>query len=197
MVDLLDMNFFSEKQERLCQWKLESLSYHQIMVKFDPNLTHKQIKNAIWRSILGYKWEIRQHAGPLTVLAPADEKEFRKICISAKDNFKPLDWREAIDAVRDLVSVCARLAVILFQKFNCPKLLAQYESTPQSLPSRQWLNAFVERNILQLRKPRFVDEKRITACSISTIDGFFMKHGSLINSTPPSLIYGADETMLE
>jgi hypothetical protein len=48
-----------------------------------------------------------------------------------------------------------------------------------------------------LRDPPVIEEKRIASCSISIIDEFFLKHGNIIKETPPSLFYGADETMLE
>jgi hypothetical protein len=88
MVELLDMAFFSEEQQKICRWKLEGQTYDQIMSLFTPLLPHAQIKTAIWRSVLGFRWEREQHAGPLNFLAAADEKELRKLCISAETIFQ-------------------------------------------------------------------------------------------------------------
>ena len=48
-----------------------------------------------------------------------------------------------------------------------------------------------------LARVRLIDEKKFFSCSHKVIDDYFAQFSHLMSSTPPELIFTADETMLE
>jgi hypothetical protein len=54
-----------------------------------------------------------------------------------------------------------------------------------------------EEKELGFKNRRAIDKERLEGCARDLIAAFFEKHGEIIRNTPPELLFGCDESMLE
>ena len=62
------------------------------------------------------------------------------------------------------------------------------------LPSESWINKFCSLKGITLKSPETIEEARRRYCNANSINTFFSKHSSLLQSLAPNNIWNADES---
>jgi hypothetical protein len=80
---------------------------------------------------------------------------------------------------------------------RCFQLLSSAATERPDPPCRSWVNNFCKVNDLQLTFSHEMDTNKILSSTRAKIQNFFDEYSSLIQSFPPQLIFGADESMAD
>ena len=134
--------------------------------------------------------------GVLPFLCPADMLLLKNEVIDAFEAGAPMDANDVIDFSCKLKGERIAKGCKMLSLLGCYELETSISEEVKS-PVRSWVNNILDDLECKLKNRRFIDPKRIEACSTDVIRNFIVSYSALFNSTYPFFIFGADETMIQ
>lgn len=203
MVELIEYAQYSKEQKRVIDLRLQEppVPYEAIIADLKENMNvtiyPKTLTSIIKRSALGFPWvPAEEKGGAYPYLCPADTDELKRLAHLLCENGEGcIDPQEFLDMARELKLSRLHKACNFLIKCNCPTILASLNKE-ETEPSRSWINSILEDVSLQFSTPIYVETARADACSLRRLINFYSTHEELIKQCPASLLFGADETMI-
>ena len=192
---------FTQNQILILEHRMDGDTYEQIqqfMTRHTGiNTTPKQISTCLLRSSLGLKWDYGMVNGEHPYLCPADMRELADIVRSFAELGAALDTVEVLDESARLKGLRIAHALEFLSQIGCPELEKKLYDKETTAPTRTWINGVLEDLSVHIKNRRFIDPKRLEACSYEVIDSFYQAFGSLLQNVHPLLLFNADETSFD
>ena len=161
------------------------------------NTTPKHVSTCLLRSSMGYHWDYSEIKGTTPYLCKADLNELKDIIRSAAEFGSALDTLEVLDESTRLKSQRVVYAMEFLTQINCPELKRKLGEKVIYTPTRTWINGVLDELEAQIKNRRFIDPKRLEACSYIVINSFYEAFASNLTNVHPLLLFNADETMID
>jgi hypothetical protein len=129
-------------------------------------------------------------------LSRFDEEELITTILLASSHAMPMDIPEVIEEAFQTKTERIMKGSLLMTRLSCPYLADELLNLDLEPPSPQWVRLCAQRNDLKVKTSRAIDADRILGCRKEKIEAFYKEHEKTLKETPPTLIFGADETML-
>ena len=192
---------FSENQIRILEYRMDGETYESIQnlmnVHTGYNTTPKHISTCLLRSSIGLPWDYAEIKGNSPYLCTADLQELKNIVNTAAELGSALDTWEVLDESARLKGQRVLYAMEFLDQINCPELKKKLAEQDIYTPSRTWINGIIDDLGAKIKNRRFIDPKRLEACSYTVINSFYATFGSKLQNVHPLLMFNADETMVE
>jgi hypothetical protein len=190
-------SWWTETQTTIISLRLQQVTYDQIQLQLPFLRYHSNISSCLRAVANGYMFSTPENFEPqIGYLSIADEAELA-LTISTSEALKcPMTVAEVLTEACDIKSLRFHKGAQLLLICDCAQLANDLTNVDIEPPSPQWVRIFSERNSLRVKNCRGIDASRILGCSPVIVNAFFDTHADLISQTPPELIFGADETML-
>jgi hypothetical protein len=137
------------------------------------------------------------NGGPPEYLCPRDCETLADIIIIAAESLSPLGIEDIIDEAYNLALDRQVLSFKFLTACHSEDMADHRQAEIIRMPSRTWVANFCEANGIDLKNRREIAADRISGGYREHIAGYFIKFGPLIQSYPPELVFGADESMLD
>ena len=205
VLNLIPFDSYSDDQKLILKAKADdvSLTYNGIISKFAEStgrvIYARDVVTCMLNSALGFIWDkSSNHAGRRPYLCPEDTKKLRDYSLAiAHEADGALDPAAFIDLAVDLKTARLTKAAMFLWKIGCKKLALELRNEETVEPTRSWVNDEVKKIGMQLESPLYIDSDRMNKGYLVTLIPFYENNEELITQCPPSLIFGADETMLD
>ena len=199
-MDQLPREFFNPEQNTIIDKRAAGATYSQICNDLSQmtgvSYYNRHISLCLYRSALGLPWKLGEERGSYPYLCPKDLQTLRDKVHSASENECAMDPLEVIDEAYKLKGERFAYGLDFLTQVKCPELKSQLSQEALQPPSRQWINCILDDLEAVIKNRRYVDPKRLEACSYHVIDSFFTSFGAKIQSYSKFLLFGADETMV-
>jgi hypothetical protein len=184
-----------ELQLSVYQLKVAGKTMREIVTEINsPDVRYmSNVYCIIKRAGHGYPY-VPRSTMPQTYLCPTDEQALADEINISYSLYSPYSISDVLDAayrIKTERSLCAHRFFLLFD------LVSLISAEPISPPSRQWVANFGEKYSLDIKTSRNLTIERLLGCKPEIIQNFFAQYGDMIKNTPPELIFGADETMID
>ena len=164
---------------------------------FGQNLRLESIGTAITRAALSRPWTKGMSGGNQNYLCEQDMKFLEQEIHTRAMMCQALNTVTILDEVVKIKENRLNKAHNFLMAIGAEKKADDIIQEDVDGPCRSWINALMEKIDARLAKVRFIEGKRFTACSFEVVDEFFAKFDALLRSTPPELMFSADETMID
>ena len=164
---------------------------------FHETLSMQAVSACIKRIAQSLYWTKGMAGGSDFYLCPADIETLTENVIEHARHDKAYDSNSIIEEAHQLKVQRQKKIINALELLKAPKYAQSFAEKTIKAPSRQWLNSFLPKINCKLFAPLFLDSQRFWSCREDVIDAFYEKFGALISSTPLSLIFVADETMVQ
>ena len=193
--------YFTQNQRLIIQKRIEGHTYTDIEqfmgIHTGMNTTAKHISKCILRSSMGLPWDFAAYKGDYPYLCQEDLDRLKETVREASQNGHSMEVDEVLDEAMHIKTERIMMGIRFLTKLKCPILKEKLAAKSIECPTRQWINGILESLEGVIRNKRLIDSKRLEACSTNVITEFYVKFGNKIASTPPALLFNADETMME
>ena len=198
-MESLFLAYFSSEQKDIIDKRRQHMTYDSISAdmarKTGKSYYHRHISACLLRSAMGLHWHLGQDPGDNPYLCPQDLIALKETINSAELG-SPMDAMEVLDEAYKLKGERLAWGVDMLTTLKCSELNSQLTNIQFEPPKRQWLNGVLDELEAQIRNRRYIDPKRLEACSYEVIDTFFISFSSKLQSFSKYLMFGADETMV-
>ena len=195
-------NQLSDQQVWVLEQRAQGLSVDLICkswkTKFatQVQLGHSAYEHCIISTALGYFWEQTLMTGKRSYLCESDVCALETILKNSVTEQEYLETDQVQVQAYELKKSRLATAITILEELNHPKLVTHIITNIKP-PSRSWVNVITEKINAKLLKPSYIELDRYIFGNTEVITNYFNDHGQLLASFHPSLIFGADETMLE
>ena len=200
-MEFLAISSFSDNQKKIISLRAEGKTYQEVIQAMNTstglNTGPKHISTCLTRSALGYSWDYSQTGGALPYLCDADIWELSKSVKNAHEMGNPMDTMEVLDEATRLKGRRIAWGVQFLREINSIELSEKLGDQNVYTPCRSWINNILDDLEAHIRSRRLIEQKRLEACSFRVIETFYSTFGPLIQDVNTSLLFTADETMLQ
>ena len=203
-MEYLDTTAFSDLQKELINLRVEGKSLTDIIKNYNnknaatnQRLSREALINCIERSALALRWDKGMSGGNDCYLSVPDFAQLKEKVLAGAAEDNHLDPEAVLQVALDLKKQRFKKGVLFLEHTGSPQLAEKLDKKEITPPVRSWVNKRLEELESSLRYKRLIDIKRIVACTPEHITNYHETHKELISGTPPALLFGADETMLE
>lgn len=191
---------FSQEQMFIVKLRINKVFYEDIIdefqKKFHQNLYDCKISTCLRRSAMGYRWAPSNCGGSDPYLCKHDLMDLKESILDATNKGVPMDCQTVLDEAKSIKEYRLFEGAEFLSETNSKKLCSELNQYIVDTPSRQWINSILEELDIHVINQRLIDQKRLDACSIVTIQNFFSQFSVFISQFHKIMIFGADETML-
>ena len=157
----------------------------------------QQVSRALKQFFKGiYHLEKALTCGRPSYLTPEDEKKFFLFINEQADILNSVATCQALALAYHLKSERQKKAAREAMNYGCKKIASQLLSESIEYPSRAWLNEFCKKRGYNVISARTLEDIRRQSIDVNQIRYFFGKFSEILDSTPPELLFNADETSL-
>ena len=205
-MDYLTRANFSANQNALIDLRFNKYSYSKIIEEMNRktgfNTSPQQIVTCLMRSAMGYNWDYihdshKTNSGALPYLCKQDFETLKTNIRNAAECGSSFDTLDVLNEAYVLKGQRLAYGIAFLDEVNCPELKQRLANEVVIQPSRSWINWALDDLECLIKSRRLVDQKRLEACSYRVIESFFVTFSAIIQTTDPTLLFTADETMIE
>lgn len=197
----VDWNVFSRPQKLIAFWKLTGHTIAQIQEKwnheFDSFISGEAIITCIKSIALSRTWQKGQNGGNNTYLCRMDTQTLVNELYERAHIADAFDTTSLLVFAGELKRKRIQHAIWVLEQMQCFTLAEKFKNKTINNPHRTWINKVYTMLDAKLLYPVMIDGSRFTACTRDHIRSFYIKFETLLRTTPPELIFCADETMLD
>ena len=199
--NLTDWEIFSKEQKWIIYLRVNGWSYERISDEWskclETILSKEAIATCFKRFANSLRWEKGGQGGSDYYLCKIDLELLKTHAYESAFTEHAFDTESIREEALRLKKQRQEKAVRVLQLLGCDKLSKKEQNTVYKKPHRSWINHIVEEIDVKLEFPILIDGSRFLASTPQHVSSFYDEFGTLIASTPPALIFTADETMLD
>lgn len=169
---------FSQEQMFIVKLRVNKVFYEDIIdefqKKFQKNLYDCKISTCLRRSAMGYRWSPSNLGGSDPYLCKHDLNDLKESILDATNKGVPMDCQSVLDEAKSIKEYRLFEGIEFLSETNSKKLCSELNEYIIDTPSRQWINSILEELDIHVINQRLIDQKRLDACSIATIQNFLV-----------------------
>ena len=199
--NFVDWNILTKQQKFIVYWRSRLTTYEGIQEEWckctEGFISKEAIATAIRRASHSLPWIQGMSGGSDPYLPPVDMQTLKETARSRAYMTDALDTITVRDLALRLKKERQQDAISFLKRLHCFSMADEEEKTIYDEPSRTWINKRIAEIDVNLDFAVLLDGSRFNACKEEHVMSFFEKYGDLIRSTPPNLVFVADETMID
>ena len=202
----IDQTNFSSDQKWIIHLRsVEKMTYRQIQASWlashlgteDEFISQSAIKTCFRRSALSLRWEKGRTYGNEPFLSEPDINELKNYISDRCNGNDPLNTNDLLSQALLIRKERQKQAVSFLNEINCTNIANDLEDDDINEPVRSWINGHLQELQASIKSAQIVDNDRYFACTPQILNSYFDVAKPLLQTTPPALIFGADEIGLE
>ena len=200
----IDSSDFSDEQKEIIQMRVDGVSLSSIISTFNARhsanahpLTKQALIHCLERSAEALRWTKGMKGGTDYYLSSPDFAKLKNKVFECAQNDDHLDPEGLLNEAFELKKARVEEGIQFLNETGSPNLADKLEAKPIFPPVRSWVNKRLEELESSLKYRRLIDTNRLLACTPDHLLKYHSNHAELMKNTPPALIFGADETMLD
>lgn len=159
---------------------------------------HDALRSCFKRSSLSLRWEKGMTGGRLPILSDVDIDQMKQMIVENAIEGEYIDVEYAVEVAEMLRSKRIQNAIDFLNAIECYGICEEIREFAQSIETgKTWVYQHLIELESELHTPGNIEINRIMACTPQNIELFTQVFMPIVSKIPPSLRFGADETMLQ